>query len=276
VSADDRAETGRLGVSDRLGEPDGAAPGDSPGAGGRKRPVDREGWPAHDDEYSDASDLPPPGDGEDDSAALSPAHSDDDAKGDGALPPIGHADAGQPSTTPHEDPPPGGLSADLVVGGDRVAVSLVGVSGDGPGIPYGWRSADQAPPVAALPVVLGDQDGRRLHLDLGRCPDVLTVSGALADCEKYALRLVRQLLGNGHGVAVVGDGLFGETLPDGCLRVPTMADVRRLNSLGVVVCGRLTGPDVAVARLSRASGGPTPMLIGEVPRSRWSVRVQPA
>jgi len=272
-----RAGTGSPGDKhqdrDRL---DPADRGRDAGRPGAERPDDREGWPAHDDEYSDASDLPPPGDGEDDSAALSPAHSENDAKGDGALPPIDHGDAGQPSTNPHEDPPPGGLSADLVVDGDRVAVSLVGVSGDGPGIPYGWRAADQAPPVAVLPVVLGDRDGRRLHLDLGRCPDVLTVTGALADCEKYALRLVRQLLGSGHGVAVVGDGLFVETLPDGCLRVPTMADVRRLNSPGVVVCGRLTGPDAAAARLSRASGGPTPMIIGEVPRSRWSVRVQSA
>jgi hypothetical protein len=124
--------------------------------------------------------------------------------------------------------------------------------------------------------MLVDQGGRRLHLDLGRCPDVLTVTGALPNCEKYALRLIRQLLGNGHGVAVVGEDLFGGTLPDGCRRVPTMADVRRLSTPGIVVCASLTGPDVAAVRLSRASGGPTPVIIGEVPRSRWSLRVEPA
>jgi hypothetical protein len=342
VPADDRAEADRPGVSDGAGQGDGTGV-----AAGRKLPGDREGWPAHDDEYSDVSDLPPPGEGLDvpqsaDRAERPPARSGDDAGSDLAdkrsplaanpagggeppvvaglagpparadassenidksgqrdlsegnaaavacssedsstLPLIDHGDAGQPSTAappeaPPEDPPSGGLSADVVLDGHRVAVSLVGVSGDGPGFAYGWRSAGQAPPVAALPVVVGDHDGRRLHLDLGRCPDVLTVTGALADCEKYALRLVRQLLGSGHGVAVVGDDLLGEGLPDGCRRVSTMAEVRRLTSPGVVVCGRLSGSDAAAARLSRASGGPTPMIIGEVPRSRWSVQVQPA
>jgi hypothetical protein len=274
ASADDRVETAQPEVSVSAGEPDEVARRDELGAGGRKLPGDRDGWPAHDDEYSDANDLAPPGEGRDIAEAAkgaepSPARPESDDKPSPAA-------SGRPSTAPPEEPAPGGLAADLVVDGDRVAVSLVGVSGDGPGIPYAWRSAGQAPPVAGLPVVLGDQDGRRLHLDLGRCPDVLTVTGALADCEKYALHLVHQLLGNGHGVAVVGDGLFGETLPGGCRRVPTLADVRGLNSPGVVVCGRLTGPDVAAARLSRASGGPTPMIIGEVPRSRWSVQVQPA
>lgn len=183
----------------------------------------------------------------------------------------------------HEDNPGGGgrppgddLVAELVADGGRVAVSLVGATGDGPGVAYGWRAPGQAPPVATLPVVLGDRDGRHLHLDLGRCPDVLTLAGSLPDCEKYALRLVRQVLTNGHGVAVIGDGLFGDALPAGCRRVATMADIRGLDSPGIVVCGRLTGPDVAAARLSRASGGPTPVIIGEVARSRWALRVNPA
>jgi hypothetical protein len=173
-------------------------------------------------------------------------------------------------------PAPDDLVADLVVAGGRVAVSLVGATGDGPGVAYGWRSAGQAPPVAVLPVVLGDRDGRRLHLDLGRCPDVLTVAGSLPDCEKYALGLVRQVLANGRSVAVVGDGLFGDALPAGCRRVATIADVRGLELPGIVVSGRLTGEDVAAARLSRASGGPTPVIIGDVARSRWTLQVNPA
>ncbi|WP_433534622.1 hypothetical protein ACQPZK_20865 [Micromonospora sp. CA-249363] len=217
---------------------------------------------------------------------------------DVATPGTGQADAGQPSTTqsenvPPEGPLPGGplpegppsegpssdglspdgLTADLVVDGHRVAVSLVGVAGDGPDRPYDWRLVGQAGPAATLGVVLGDRDGQRLHVDLGRCPDVLTVTGNLPDCERYALRLIRQLLDNGRGVAVVGDDVLGEALPDGCRRVPTMADTRGLQSPGIVVCGRLSGPDIAAARLSRASGGPTPVVIGEVTPSRWSVRV---
>ncbi|WFE48828.1 hypothetical protein [Micromonospora sp. WMMD1155] len=222
---------------------------------------------------------------------------------DVATPGTGQADAGQPSTAqpstaqpstaqpstaqsegplsqgppmggpPAGGLPPDGLTADLVVDGYRVAVSLVGVAGDGSGRPYDWRLVGQTGPAATLGVVLGDRDGQLLHVDLGRCPDVLTVTGALPDCERYALRLIRQLLDSGRGVAVVGDGVLGEALPDGCRRVPTMADTRSLQSAGIVVCGRLSGPGIAAARLSRASGGPTPVLIGEVTPSRWSVRV---
>ena len=171
---------------------------------------------------------------------------------------------------------PDDFAAELIVDGNRVDASLVGVTGDGPGRPYGWRDATQAPPAATLPVVLGESEGRRLFLDLGRCPDVLTVVGTLPDGEKYALRLIRQLLANGHGVAVLGDELFHDALPAGCRRLSAMADVRSLDAPGIVVCGRLAGKDIAAARLSRASGGPVPVLVGDVPRARWSLQVAPA
>jgi hypothetical protein len=176
----------------------------------------------------------------------------------------------------HGGDSPDDFTAELIVDGNRVGASLVGVTGDGPGRPYGWRDATQAPPPATLPVVLGESDGRRLFLDLGRCPDVLTVVGARPDGEKYALRLIRQLLANGHGVAVLGDELFRDALPAGCRRLGEMADVRGLDAPGIVVCGRLAGKDIAAARLSRASGGPIPVLVGEVPRARWSLQVAPA
>ncbi|WP_345626207.1 hypothetical protein [Rugosimonospora acidiphila] len=221
--------------------------------------------------------MPEPGGSS--SAGPAPAESPEAEPSPTGPPPAGRGGSvgtnvgGQPPSD--EDTPTGHLVADLVVDGSQVAVSLVGVAGDRPDRAYGWRSGGQAPPAAALPVVLGDRDGRRLHLDLGCCPDVFTVTGALPDCEKYALRLIRQVLAGGHGVAVVGDGLFGDTLPAGCRRVASMADVGGLDSPGIVVCGRLTGPDADAARLSRASGGPTPVIIGEVARSRWALRVNP-
>ena len=186
------------------------------------------------------------------------------------------------------DDSPDDFAAELVAGRHRVTASLVGqstirsgalpdgVTADGLGSPYGWRDRTQAPPVAILPVLLGENDGRRLFLDLGRCPDVLTVVGAPPDAEAYALRLIWQVLDGGHEVAVLGDDLFRDILPDGCRRLRVLADAYDLKAPGIVVSGRLAGKDVAAARLSRASGGPIPMLVGEVPRARWSLQIAPA
>ncbi|HWS35976.1 MAG TPA: hypothetical protein VN408_24965 [Actinoplanes sp.] len=184
--------------------------------------------------------------------------------------------AAEMTETESDQVPPTDFSADLVVDGNRITVSLVGVTGDGPGIPYGWRSVGQAPLMATLPVALGDRDDQRLHLDLGRCPDVLTVTGAVAGCEQYTLRLIRQVLAGGHAVAVLGDTLFADALPDGCRRVAAMTDVSDTDWPGIVVAGRLSGKDLAAARMSRSSGGPVPVLVGEMPRARWSVLVNPA
>lgn len=193
-----------------------------------------------------------------------------------------------PTSSGNGDDSPDDFAAELVAGRHRVTASLVGqstirsgalpdgVTADGLGSPYGWRDRTQAPPVAILPVLLGENDGRRLFLDLGRCPDVLTVVGAAPDAEAYALRLIWQVLDGGHEVAVLGDDLFRDILPDGCRRLRVLADAYDLKAPGIVVSGRLAGKDVAAARLSRASGGPIPMLVGEVPRARWSLQIAPA
>ena len=193
-----------------------------------------------------------------------------------------------PTSSGNGDDSPDDFAAELVAGSHRVTASLVGqstirsgalpdgVTADGLGSPYGWRDRTQAPPVAILPVLLGENDGRRLFLDLGRCPDVLTVVGAPPDAEAYALRLIWQVLDGGHEVAVLGDDLFRDILPDGCRRLRVLADAYDLKAPGIVVSGRLAGKDVAAARLSRASGGPIPMLVGEVPRARWSLQIAPA
>ncbi len=123
-------------------------------------------------------------------------------------------------------------------------------------------------------MLLGEDNGRKLFLDLERCPDVLTIVGSLPDCEKHALRLARQVLATGNGVAVLGDRIFADTLPAGCHRIETIDGVRDPGSPGIVICGRLTGADLAAARIARSAGGPTPVVIGNVPRSRWSLLLE--
>jgi hypothetical protein len=168
---------------------------------------------------------------------------------------------------------PDDLTADLQFDGDRIHVSIVGGTGDGPGVPYRWCDAGQPSPDATLAVTLGECDGRRLCLDLGRCPDTLTVAGRTAAAERYALLLISQVLADGHGVTVLGADRFAGALPAGCHRVDTLRDLDCRDAPGIVVCGRLSGHDLAAARLSRASGGPIPVLVGDIPRARWSVRV---
>ncbi|WP_432990733.1 LysM peptidoglycan-binding domain-containing protein [Dactylosporangium sp. CA-233914] len=168
---------------------------------------------------------------------------------------------------PHE------LVAELRADGLALEVSLNGVRGDEPGPPFGWRGAGQAPPLATLPVVLGEQQaGRRLFADLARCPDVLTVLGAGPDCQRYALQLIRQVIGMGNEVTVLGD-LFGVALPAGCRRIAAMSDMEASAAPGIVVCGRLTGSALQAARQLRVSGGTVPIVLGEVAPSRWWVRV---
>ncbi|BCB86509.1 hypothetical protein [Phytohabitans suffuscus] len=162
------------------------------------------------------------------------------------------------------------LVGDLRAGELAVAVSLNGVRGDALAPPFGWRGAGQASPLAVLPVVLGERAGLRLFADLARCPDVLTVLGARPHCQRYALRLVRQVLAIGGRVTVVGD-VFGEPLPAGCHRAADVSDVDRSAVPGIVVCGRLTRAAGNAALELRASGGPVPVLLGDVPASRWSV-----
>jgi hypothetical protein len=165
------------------------------------------------------------------------------------------------------------MKTELLVNGAQVRVSLVGVVGEGAASPYGWRDANQPMPGAALSVVLGQWDGRQLQVDLDRCPDTLTVSGRLIQAEWYTLGLIRQLIADGLGVTVVGDDLFAGSLPAGACRVRELPDMRRLRAPGIVVCGRLEGRDLLNARVSRAIGGPIPVMIGDVPRARWSIFV---
>jgi hypothetical protein len=244
------------------------APGEWPSS------ANAEPHPTRPDEGEPAGDQPAPADRP--PSDLDPETATGQRAGeDEAVPEAGKRDVAE---SPHDragpgdvDEPAENMTAELVAEDDRIAVSLAGAAGSGPAAAFGWRGTGQTPPTGTLPVLIGEDGGRKLFLDLGRCPDVLTIVGPLPDCEKYALRLARQLLADGNGVAVLGERILADALPAGGRRVEAMADVRGLDSPGIVICGRLTGADLAAARVARSAGGPTPVVIGDVPRSRWSL-----
>ncbi|MEV6709785.1 hypothetical protein [Micromonospora wenchangensis] len=172
------------------------------------------------------------------------------------------------------------LSTELETELGPIRVRLVGVAA-GRGAPaYAWLGPDEAAPPATLPLVLGHRGPWRLHVDLGRAPDVLTLVGDTDDCRRTATLFARRLRAGGVGVATVGD-VFGGQAPEGCrtlsgLPAATAPDVDPPAPYVVFTLG-LAGAELAGARrLATDTGGRcVPVVIGPVPAGRWSVQVSP-
>ncbi|MEU1603159.1 hypothetical protein [Micromonospora matsumotoense] len=172
------------------------------------------------------------------------------------------------------------LSTELETELGSIRVRLVGVAA-GRGAPaYAWLGPDEAAPPAALPLVLGHRGPWRLHVDLGRAPDVLTLVGDTDDCRHTAALFARRLRAAGIGVATVG-GVLGAQAPDGCRPLPGLpaapAPDADPSPPYVVFTPGLAGTELAGARrLATESGGRcVPVVIGPVPAGRWSVQVAP-
>ncbi|MGW0436573.1 hypothetical protein ACWDV4_29000 [Micromonospora sp. NPDC003197] len=137
---------------------------------------------------------------------------------------------------------------------------------------------DEQLPEATLPVVLGRQGDRRLFVDLAAAPDVFTVTGVPSAARRLALTLAEQLAGSGVTVGIVGDAL-GPDVPAGYRRMATFptadGDLDAPAGPGVVFSGGLRGADLTAARdlAVRTGHRVIAVLVGEVVRSRWSVRV---
>ncbi|MFJ8688727.1 hypothetical protein [Micromonospora wenchangensis] len=172
------------------------------------------------------------------------------------------------------------LSTELETELGPIRVRLVGVAA-GRGAPaYAWLGPDEAAPPATLPLVLGHRGPWRLHVDLGRAPDVLTLVGDTDDCRRTAVLFARRLRAGGIGVATVGD-VFGGHAPEGCRTLPGLPaasapDVDPPAPYAVFTTG-LAGVELAGARrLATDTGGRcVPVVIGPVPAGRWSVQVSP-
>ncbi|MEH0929907.1 hypothetical protein [Micromonospora sp. CPCC 205558] len=161
---------------------------------------------------------------------------------------------------------------------DRLDVRLIGVAtGFAAGVPCAWLR-DEPLPAATLPFVLGRHGGRRFVADLAATPDILTITGTPSAAHRQARAMAEQLRAAGLMVTVVGD-VFGADLPQGCRRVaafPTAEpDIARLAGPGVIVSAGLSGVELTTARALAARTGHrvVPVLVGEVVRTRWSVRV---
>lgn len=172
------------------------------------------------------------------------------------------------------------LNAELATEVGSIRIRLVGVAA-GRGAPaYAWLGDGEKAPAATLPLVLGHQGPWRLHVDLSRAPDVLTLVGPREASRRTAALFVRQLRRAGIGVAVVGDVLKGENL-DGVRNLDDLpappAPGDDLPEPYVVITGALAAGAMADARkLAGATGGRcVPMVIGPVPGGRWSIQLDP-
>jgi len=157
-----------------------------------------------------------------------------------------------------------------------ILVRLVGVA-TGPTTPaYAWLADSEPAPEAILPLVLGRKGPWRLHVDLGRTPDVLTLVGEAPDCRRLAAAFARQLYASGVGVAVVDDALGAETF-DGCLRLtgfPERSDMSP-DPCVVITAGLPAGAEADVRGLAAGSGGRcVPIVIGPVADGRWSAHLE--
>ncbi|MEU6206920.1 hypothetical protein ABZ814_25410 [Micromonospora musae] len=161
---------------------------------------------------------------------------------------------------------------------DRLDVRLLGTAGDGSAqTPCAWIG-DGPLPDATMPVVLGRDGERRLFVDLAAAPDVLTVTGATPVARRQALAFAAQLDAAGAAVFVVGDAL-GPDAPAQYRRLATFADPAGIGATAtgpaVIFSGGLRGAELTAARglAARTGHRMLPVLVGEVVRSRWSVRV---
>ncbi|WP_428964152.1 hypothetical protein [Micromonospora fluostatini] len=170
------------------------------------------------------------------------------------------------------------LSVDLETEAGPIHVRLVGVAA-GRGAPaYAWLGEGEPAPPATLPLLLGRKGPWRLHVDLGRAPDVLTLVGAGEDCRRTAALFARQLRAAGVGVAVLGDALGAERV-EGQRSLSTLpeppAPGQQLPEPSIVITAGLPDGTAAGARgLAAATGGRcVPVVIGPVPGGRWSVQL---
>ncbi|MET7951116.1 hypothetical protein [Micromonospora sp. NPDC005324] len=176
------------------------------------------------------------------------------------------------ATAPGWFPP---LVTDLDVDATPATVRLVGARPARWGSAYGWLEEGWRPPPSSIPVVLGEHDGRRLWVDLAAAPDVLTLGGDEDASRRLAVRLLDQL-GPSVDVVVVGDALGAEPPPPRCHRLDSVGELAGLEpaALRVVFCpGASAGVLWRERRSLTASGQRTvPVLVGEAPPARWSVR----
>ncbi|MDR7274232.1 hypothetical protein [Catenuloplanes atrovinosus] len=162
----------------------------------------------------------------------------------------------------------------LDAGTGPVRVRLLGATRAPAAPAYAWLADGETPPPAAVPLVLGRRGGWRLHVDLARTPDVVTIVGPEDDRRRQAAAFARTLHESGVDVAVVGDTLGAEP-PAGVRRIdefpPLPPRGAAPSAPHVVICERMPAH---ARRMAVATGGrAVPVLVGDVPAARWSIQL---
>ncbi|MEV6598521.1 hypothetical protein AB0M36_16835 [Actinoplanes sp. NPDC051346] len=158
---------------------------------------------------------------------------------------------------------------------DELSVSLLGARGEADEPAFVWCGTDEPTPDGPAFVLLGDHGGRRLYVDLTRTPDVLTVTGETENCRRVARRLAERVATAGADVLVLS-GALGDQPPSGARALDEIPaePPEPANRFGVVFCAG-PGATASARRLATANPGRLlPILLGEVPRARWSVGVR--
>ncbi|WP_238009825.1 hypothetical protein KZZ52_15200 [Dactylosporangium sp. AC04546] len=206
----------------------------------------------------------------------------DDAPADDTGPPTARHSppAAQPPRLASVAPDDGPVELSIEVGLDRVRVRLEGL---------------RAAPSHDLPgvrIYVGESPAGPLHLDICRCPDVLTITGHAAARERIARSLLDQCdhLAAALRVTVVGRRL---TRPLGHIGgdEPDPADRRhvvdRLDQLAphndpttpcLVFCAADDADEARQLRrlVEESRGILVPVVIGDIPPARWSLHAEPS
>lgn len=161
---------------------------------------------------------------------------------------------------------------------DRIDVRLMGAAtGTASEVPCGWLG-DEHLADALMPAVLGQVDGRQFVVDFAAAPDVFTVTGTPSAARRQARALAERLQVTLLAVTVVGD-VLGADLPRGWRRVDTFPttqrDIAMLPQPSIIISTALSGTALTSARelAGRTNHRVIPVLVGEMVRTRWSVRV---
>ncbi|MFY1616221.1 LysM peptidoglycan-binding domain-containing protein [Micromonospora sp. WMMD736] len=161
---------------------------------------------------------------------------------------------------------------------DLLDVRLMGAApGLAAEVPCGWLG-DEHLADAMMPVVLGQVDGRQFVVDFAAAPDVFTVTGTPSAARRQARALAERLQVTLLAVTVVGD-VLGVDLPRGWRRVDTFPttqrDIAMLPQPSIIISPALSGTALTSARelAARTNHRVIPVLVGEMVRTRWSVRV---
>ncbi|GAA4264002.1 hypothetical protein GCM10022255_113650 [Dactylosporangium darangshiense] len=161
---------------------------------------------------------------------------------------------------------------------DLLDVRLIGSGGAESEAVYAWLGDEPLPTSATLPVILGRYDQWELFVDLTGTPDVFTITGPLAVARRQALVIAEQLSAAGSAVTIVNDAIAASDLAsaDRIRRFPVLdEEFEALSKPGIVISGGLRGAALAAARklVERSDRRVVPVLIGQVLRASWSIRV---